>query len=126
MSRPVVLALALAALASPTRCHAWGPRAHRIATRIAQERLTPAARAAVRDLLNQGDTLADIADWADGPGHDVVPGSAPWHYVNVPLSARHYDPRFCEPKGCVVSKIRHYRKVLADHHTPRTERQLAL
>src|SRR5207253_2183713 len=81
-------AVALVPLARPSPSQAWGGRAHRIATRVAEERLTPAARAAVRDLLNKGDTLVSIADWADGPGFEVVPRSAPWHYVNVPLTAR--------------------------------------
>jgi hypothetical protein len=106
--------------------HAWGPRAHRIATRVAESRLTPAARAVVHDLLHEGDTLIDICDWADHEGHDVVPGSAPWHYVNVPISAPHYDDRYCTGGGCVVAKINHFRKVLADPHAPRTERARAL
>src|SRR4051812_46954296 len=98
MSRPwtprivTALVLVLVALAIPTPSHAWGSRGHRIATRIAQERLTPEARAAIRELLNKGDTLVDIASWADNEGHDVVPGSAPWHFVNVPLTAPHYEP----------------------------------
>ena len=119
------LALALAAWAA-SPAHAWGPHGHRIAARVAEGRLTPEAAAAVRELLNKGDTLVDVADWADHQGHDVVPGSAPWHYVNVPLSATRYDDKFCSNRGCVVSKIREYRRVLADREAPRRERQLAL
>ena len=119
-----LLASTLALWAAPVR--AWGPQGHRIATRVAEARLTPKAARAVRELLNEGDTLVDVANWADNQGHDVVPGSAPWHYVNVPLAEKRFDPRFCPQKGCVVSKIRHYRAVLADLRAPRRERQRAL
>jgi hypothetical protein len=116
----------LAALVFSTPARAWGSRGHRVAARIAQDRLTPKARAAVRDLLNGGDTLVDIAGWADNDGYDAVPGSGPWHYVNVPLTARRYDRRYCSERGCVVSQIHHFRKVLADTRAPRKDRQRAL
>jgi hypothetical protein len=121
------LALALAvALASPTPAHAWGPHGHRITARLAEARLTPAARAAVRELLHKGDTLVDIANWADDEGHDAVPGSAPWHYVNVPITAPRYDPRYCPGGDCVVARIKHFRSVLADRRAPLRDRQRAL
>ena len=28
----------------------------------------------------------------------TFPGSAAWHFVNVPVSAEHYDPRDCRPR----------------------------
>ena len=106
---------------------AWGPRAHRVATRVAYDRLTPAAREAIRELLHEGDTLVSIASWADEEGHDAVPGSAGWHFVNVPISAAKYDPKFCGAGGnCVVEKIKHYRKILADRNAPKQERTRAL
>jgi hypothetical protein len=93
---------------------------------VAEARLTPAARAAIRDLLHEGDTLVDLSNWADEEGHDAVPGSASWHYVNVPLSATRYDARYCSGGDCVVARIKHFRAVLADHAAPRRERQRAL
>ena len=120
------LAILGAAAGAPQSSWAWGPHGHRLATRVAEARLTPEAARAVRELLNKGDTLVDVCDWADHQGHDVVPGSAPWHYVNVPITAEKYDDCDCPRGGCVVSKIRDYRKVLADPKAPRRERQLAL
>lgn len=106
---------------------AWGPRGHRVASRIAEGRLTPAASKAVRELLLDGDTLVDICNWADHEGHDVVPASAPWHYVNVPIDAAKYDAKYCGgSKGCVVAKIHDFRRVLADKKTPIVERRRAL
>jgi hypothetical protein len=113
-------------LALPGAAQAWGPHGHRIVARVAEARLTPAARAAVRELLHEGDTLVSIATWADEEGHDVVPGSAPWHYVNVPITATAYDPRFCTGGNCVVARIKHFRAVLADRRAPLRDRQRAL
>lgn len=117
-----VLALAL----PPSTARAWGPQGHRVVAKIATERLSPKARAAVAQLLHKGDTLADIANWADHEGHDVVPGSSPWHYVNVPITADRYDPRDCVKGDCVVEKIKHFRQVLKDARAPQQERQRAL
>jgi hypothetical protein len=105
---------------------AWGAHGHRIATRIAEARLTPSAKVAVRELLLEGDTLLTVCNWADHDGHDVVPGSAPWHYVNVPIEASHYSDRYCRGGNCVVAKIRQFRKVLADKRAPKAERARAL
>lgn len=117
----------LIALAVASPAMAWGPQGHRVIARVAADRLTPAARAAVRDLLHPGDTLPQIADWADKEGHEKYPGSAPWHYVNVPIGADHYDPaRDCKQGGCVVEKIKHYRKALADRSASKEARQVAL
>jgi hypothetical protein len=122
---PLAIALALS-LGFPPGARAWGPHGHRIATRVAEARLTPAARAALRDLLHEGDTLVDVSTWADEEGHDAVPGSAPWHYVNVPLGATRYDARYCAGGDCVVARIKHFQAVLADRSAPRRERQRAL
>ena len=105
---------------------AWGPHGHRIATRIAEARLTPAARAGLNELLRDGDTLLSVCEWADHEGHDAVPGSAPWHYVNVPIDAPGYTDRYCRRGDCVVAKIHQFRKVLADRKAPKAERARAL
>src|SRR5262249_7779426 len=124
-SQRIALSLALLLSMAPA-ARAWGPHGHRIATRVAEARLTPAARAAVRDLLHAGDTLVDVSTWADEEGHDAVPDSAPWHYVNVPLGATRYDARYCPGGRCVVARIKHFRSLLANRSTPRRERQQAL
>ena len=80
----------------------------------------------MRELLHEGDTLLDVCTWADGDGHFAVPGSAPWHYVNVPIDAPRYGDRYCRRGDCVVAKIHQYRKVLADRRAPRADRARAL
>jgi hypothetical protein len=104
---------------------AWGRTAHRIISAVTEKRLTPAARAGVRDLLEPDETLARASLWADDHRQDH-PGSAAWHYVNVPIGEPRYDSRFCPSSGCIVSKIHELRVVLGNAALPRSERQLAL
>ncbi len=118
-----VVALCLFALVLAPSAWSWGRIGHRVSARIAEMRLTPAALAAVRGLLG-GQSLVDAADWADQQRE--VPGSGPWHFVDVPISEPRYDPRFCSPDGCVVSKIGDFRRVLLDRNAWRDERRQAL
>jgi hypothetical protein len=55
----------------------WGRIAHRVTPNMAEDRLTPAALAAIRNLLGPGVSLADISAWADEQRE--VRGAAPWH-----------------------------------------------
>ncbi len=71
----------------------WGGIGHRVSARLAEARLTPSARAAIRNLLD-GQSLVDIADWADEQRQ--IPRSSQWHYVNVPITEPRYDPPILE------------------------------
>jgi hypothetical protein len=122
---PALLAFSLLIPVRPS--FGWGARGHRVAAKVAMKRLTPAAKQAIAKLLNEGDTLPELAGWADGSeAHRVEPKSAPWHYVNVPITASKYDNRYCADRGCVVSKIKEYRAILTDPRTKRADRQRAL
>jgi hypothetical protein len=113
------------ALGSTHPAWAWGRLAHRASARLAESRLSPRTRAIIRDLLEPGESLADAATWADEHSREI-PGSAAWHFVNVPVSSPHYTPKDCPAQGCVVSKIAEFREVLADRHSPRFRRRQAL
>jgi nuclease S1 len=119
-------ACSMLAVAWSSSAFAWGPQGHRVIARVAEERLSPAARAGIRELLVPPDTLPDIADWADKEGHDAVPGSAKWHFINVPIGDAHFDPRLIRDDNNVVVKIKQYRKVLTDRSKPKHDRQRAL
>ena len=108
----------------PDPALAWGRIGHRVAARMAQDRLTLAALAAVRGILGPGVSLADASTWADGQRE--IEESYRWHFVNVPISADRYDSRYCSPKGCVVSKIEDFRRILQDPKAERTQKQQAL
>jgi hypothetical protein len=112
------------ATGSPQEALAWGRMAHRAATRLAETRLTPRARAAIRDLLDEGESLADASTWADENSQNI-PGSAAWHYVNVPISAPRYSWRDCHD-NCVVSRLEEFRQILADSQAPQPRRRMAL
>jgi hypothetical protein len=103
----------------------WGRIGHRAAAKLTEARLTPEARTALETLLEPGETLADISIWADQHRAEM-PETAPWHYVNVPITEPRYDARFCPAEGCVVSKIDDFLRILADSSRSRAERQRAL
>lgn len=118
--------LLLAATAGPAS--AWGPLGHRASARLAERHLSPEAKAAIRELLEEGETLAEASTWPDEHRRDL-PRSGPWHYVDVPLDQDRYDDRFTgdvPEKGDIVPKIREFRAVLKDRSRPIEERRFAL
>jgi hypothetical protein len=117
------VALVIGALAQSAV--AWGPLGHRASAQLAESLLQPRARALVRELLEEGESLADASTWADENSRQIR-GSSSWHFVNVPVSSPGYDPRDCRPQGCVVSKIAEFRAVLVDSGAPRGRRRMAL
>ena len=50
---------------------AWGRMGHRASARLAESRLSPQARAIIRDLLEPGESLADASTWADEESLEV-------------------------------------------------------
>jgi S1/P1 Nuclease len=61
-----VIALALlVALQSTTPAWAWGRLGHRVISRLAEKQLTKKAKAAIAELLENGESLADASTWAD-------------------------------------------------------------
>jgi len=119
-----LLAIILLGIGPARQALAWGRMAHRASTRLAETRLTPKARVLIRKLLEPGESLADASIWADENNRNV-PGSAAWHYVNVPISAASYSPRDCHD-NCVVSRFEEFRRILADRHAPKPRRRMAL
>ncbi len=119
-----LLAMVVLAVGPARQALAWGRMAHRAATRLAETRLTPKARVLIRELLEPGETLADASTWAD-ENSQSIPGSAAWHYVNVPITAAGYSPRDCHD-NCVVSRFEEFRRILADPRAPKRRRQMAL
>jgi nuclease S1 len=121
---PTIVVPILAVLLSTPLVYPWGRVGHRVASRIAEERLTPAALKAVHELLGPGVRLEDVSTWADEQRD--VNGTGSWHYVYIPISMQQYDPKFCPSGGCVVSKIQDFKRVLQDRKAGKAERQQAL
>lgn len=121
-----LLLAALTVVVLPRSAWAWGRNGHRAATRLAESRLTPEARAIIRDLLEPGESLADASTWADENSRSI-PGSGAWHFVNVPITAGSYSSsRDCRGGACVVGKLAEFRKILADPTAPKARRRMAL
>jgi hypothetical protein len=119
----IFAALLLTLLLTPS-VWSWGRIGHRVVARMAEERLTPHALVVVHDLLGPGVSLADISTWADEQRE--IPGTGPWHYVNVPITESRYDPKFCQTGGCIVSKIEDFKRVPQDPKAGKIEKQQAL
>jgi hypothetical protein len=105
---------------------AWWAEGHRLAARIAEEQLTPAARAQVTAILKPGETLESVAAWADevrGRRRDT----GPWHYIDIPINKPHLDMARDCPKGdCVVAKVEDFEKALRDPSLDPVKRREAL
>jgi hypothetical protein len=103
----------------------WWDLGHRLVARLAEPRLTPRARAAVRQIL-QGQSLADASVWADNIKnyrHDADP----LHYINIPLADTVYVPQQHCPAGrCIIVAIDNERRLLADPATSPGARAEAL
>jgi nuclease S1 len=114
---PLLLALAL-----PGPAAAWSAPGHRIVARIAEGRLSPAARRMVAQVLGDS-SLADVAPWADGLDD---PDARRLHYVNIPFDAAGYDARRDCPAGaCAVAAIERFAADL-EHGTSEAARADAL
>lgn len=97
--------------------HAWGKAGHALIGKAAVAQTSPAARAAVLEILglqSEGDpgaaldaALEAACNWPDGlRASGQEPHKAPLHYVNLPRSDPHYDrQRDCPDGLCVTEGI---------------------
>jgi hypothetical protein len=126
LSRLLYLCIFLPALA-----HAWGPAGHRLVAELAQGQLSPATAAQARHLIG-GQSLADVATWADDLRHDEAQralgrATAPLHYINFGSSACRYDAvSDCTDGRCVVAAIERHAAVLGDRTRSDADRAEAL
>jgi hypothetical protein len=126
--RPFALALLIPAAFASESLPAgarWWDLGHRVVAQLAESRLTPHTREAVRDILD-GQSLADASVWADNIRqyrHDADK----LHYVNIPLADTRYVPeRHCPGGHCIIAAIEQERHVLADPAASAEERAEAL
>ena len=107
---------------------AWGPLGHRVIAKLAERKLNPRAKAAVKALLEEGEAMADASTWPDEHLRNL-PKTGWWHYVDVPLDEPKYDAKFAgnvPEKGCIVDKINEFKKTIKDTSKPVEERRRAL
>lgn len=121
-----VLGAVLVAVA-PSLCRGWSGDAHQIVALIAEDQLTPQAKAAATELLDGGRVSdAEVVNWADEIRRQRRE-TAPWHYVNIPVDAAGYDAQRDGKGGdTVIGAIEVQAKILADTSQPREKRADAL
>lgn len=127
-----VAALAVVLILASTDALAWGAQGHRLVGRVAETRLTPAARAEVARLLagEAEPTLSGVAPWADqlrATDRDLGRRSARWHYINMAEDDCVYQaPKHCPDGNCVVEALKQQSALLADRTLSDAERAQAL
>jgi hypothetical protein len=106
--------LLAALLLAPMPALGWGVEGHEIVAAVALRELTPAARAQVAHLLGADVMLVHDSNWADEI-KDQRRDTGRWHFVDIPLSARGYEPgRDCAGGDCVVAQIGNDLRILSD------------
>ena len=104
---------------------AWGQKGHDVTAYIAEQHLTPAARAAVESLLD-GKSIVYWANWLDITSHQrPLAYTKTWHYKNIDEGVR-YEEAPANPAGDAVTAIKSRIEILNDPNTTAEERRLAL
>src|SRR4051812_44485600 len=118
----------LVLLCLPSAVLAWGGDGHQIVALIAEDRLTPAAKDAVHNLLGADVNISDaeIAIWADQHRREDR-STAPWHYVDIPTTQPSFDEARDGGHGNnVIDKLDEFEKVLSDKSASKEKRAEAL
>src|SRR3954469_546352 len=126
MKPRLFLAAAAAGALVPSPALAWGKTGHRVVAAIADAQLSGLARAHVREILGEGESLDEAATWPDDmrSASDVFwrKTATPWHYVT--LDGVIYD--HAPPEGDALAALSHFRSVLQDPTASLADKQLAL
>lgn len=126
----LICALLLLGLSAPAL--AWSKQGHQLVGELAQDDLSPAAKAEVARLLagEAQPSLAGVATWADeirSEGTPLGEVSRSWHYINFGRAGCEYAPaRDCPGGNCVIAAIHRQRGILADRSQPLEARRNAL
>lgn len=127
MLKTVIAAIMIAAAAPAAR--AWGPIGHRVVGKIAENHLTPKARAGIEAVLGV-ESLARASTWADEvrshPDRGYYGKFDPWHYATVPPGEKYRDELVPKGKGDVVWAIKREEKRLRDPKADKKEKIEAL
>lgn len=121
-------AFPLALLLTSTFAHGWGQTGHRVTGALAEQWLSPAARAQVDAILG-AETLARASTWPDEMRSSPHPfwqqTANPWHYVTVPPEQRYEDVQ-APREGDAYTALRRFEETLRDREASLEVRQLAL
>jgi hypothetical protein len=125
-ARLFVAAAASAFALMPSPAPAWGKTGHRVVAAIANAQLSGLARAHVKEILGQAESLDEAANWPDemrsDPAQFWQKTSTPWHYVT--LNGVIYD--HAPPQGDALEALNKYGATLRDPNASLADKQLAL
>ena len=111
-----------------TQAYAWGRTGHRVSAKLAEEHLSPPARAAIVSILDELD-LAAASTWADEMrGHPTEfwrKQAGAYHYVTVPPGST-YAETGAPAKGDAVTALQWFRDILSDESSTRAHKRMAL
>lgn len=111
--------------ASALAAGAWSQKGHDVTAYIAEQHLTPAAKAAV-DSLFQGKSMVYWANWLDNASHQPeFAYTKTWHYKNVDEEDT-YESAPANPAGDIVTAIRAQIETLTNPESTFEQSQLAL
>lgn len=131
-----------AALFCVPSARAWGCDGHQTIAFLAERHLTPQAKLALTDLLQNNpidpslprfcgndilDRFADASTWADD-FRKLHADTGPWHFIDIPLSVTSPNNlvQFCDTEGCVTKAIEDQLAILKDKTKPAPDRAKAL
>jgi len=130
----IVLAGALLLCMGVQLSWAWGREGHRLTALVAEQYLTPEAKAQIVQLLGK-ESLADVAPWAD-TYREEHGETGKWHFVDIPGAEAKFDrTRDCplsqiDPKSpwrdCVTDRILYFEGRLGDEMLSAKDRAFAL
>ena len=140
-----LLVVALAVMMAQSAM-AWGPTGHHIVSIIAEQRLSPGARAKIRALLMDGKyTMAEISTCADqlrgnprgtptaqevmcrSLAGEVPATNATWHYIDIPVPVKWKAlEAYCPDNNCVTARINSFSEALRTSKDDAVRRQALL
>jgi hypothetical protein len=136
-----LLTLSVLSLTAAPSAEAWGCRGHETVAALAEKHLTPQAKQALLALLTANpidpqlkrycgqtgqDAFVDSSTWADDE-RGREPATAPWHFIDIPLSATQGPAqKFCGAGGCVLQAITDQLATLKDKNAHGAKRAAAL
>ena len=103
----------------------WGSQGHKIVAQVAENNLTAKAKQAVSLVLN-GQTLAEVANWADSIKADSSwAHTKPWHFVDIP-DGHDYSTAEHSHEGDIVTAISEMIAVIKNTRATAVEKENAL
>lgn len=116
---------ALVFLLITTQSWAWGPQGHMVVAQIAENNLTPSAKAAIKKILNN-QSLASVANWADTvKSKGEWAHTKSWHFVDIE-DGDDYTTAEHNHEGDVIGAITDMVKALSQRNIDPVSKENAL